>query len=473
VSTDGPALSWQYNGGSGVGQGSGTSGGTGTTSGGDLLDSFRVKPGTGGSTSGSTGGVSTDGPALSWQYNGGSGVGNGSGTSIGSGGTTSGGDLWDSFRVKPGTGGSTSGSTGGVSTDGPALSWQYNGGSGVGRITPLVYNPESDGPPVFHSGVWTGDDERVQFVQTADTGNKGTDEGDTSQSDGKSRARSWWGIRGWFLGDEPIDDGGSKVVQVAEMKGNLAEPLPITRHGESRSTYHTPIVIGHSLWPFPQVFRVPPESEATNTTQTDGSWVSSDEVEPLVLNGKPYVGLDGKPVMRPVMVWVPGRPRDADAWTDNAGQQWKTDQGEISAYGVPPSPPTLSQFVEAGADLLAAFYAGRSLQPRGQSPNLSSRNSNVPGSYRPNSPLPRCPNGGVLPSSPHPHTQLGTEIGRKVGPFTAAREFGSDGQPIRDIHFTDHGRPNVPGHVNPHQHRHIPNPTGGTPQYGPAEPFIP
>jgi hypothetical protein len=48
----------------------------------------------------------------------------------------------------------------------------------------------------------------VQFVQTADTGNQGTDEGNASQIDGKSRARSWWGIRGWFLGDEPIDDGG-------------------------------------------------------------------------------------------------------------------------------------------------------------------------------------------------------------------------------------------------------------------------
>jgi hypothetical protein len=44
-----------------------------------------------------------------------------------------------------------------VSTDGPALSSQYTGGSGIGSITPSVYNPESDGPPVFHSGVFTGD----------------------------------------------------------------------------------------------------------------------------------------------------------------------------------------------------------------------------------------------------------------------------------------------------------------------------
>ena len=133
VSTDGPALSSQYTGGSGVGKGSGTSSGSGgTTSGGDLWDSFSVKPGAGGSTSGSTGGLSTDGPALSSQYNGGSGAGKGSGTSSGSD-TTSGGDLWLSYSAGSGAGGSPSGSTGGVSTDGPALSSQYTGGSGGGK----------------------------------------------------------------------------------------------------------------------------------------------------------------------------------------------------------------------------------------------------------------------------------------------------------------------------------------------------
>jgi hypothetical protein len=32
----------------------------------------------------------------------------------------------------------------------------------------LVYNPESDGPPVFHSGVFTGDQGGVQFVNAGD-----------------------------------------------------------------------------------------------------------------------------------------------------------------------------------------------------------------------------------------------------------------------------------------------------------------
>ena len=231
VSTDGPALSSQYTGGSGVGKGSGTSSGSGTTSGGDLWDSFSAGSGAGGSTSGSAGGVSKDGPVLSSQYTGGSGAGKGSGTSSGSGGTTSGGDLWLSYGAGSGAGGSTAGSAGCVSKDGPALSSQYKegsiaggqdnrtagsvpnadlwrlywsspgagssssssdegtladdptisarytSGSGIGRITPLVYNPQSDGPPVFHSGVWTGDEGGVQFVQTADTGS-GQDGGD-------------------------------------------------------------------------------------------------------------------------------------------------------------------------------------------------------------------------------------------------------------------------------------------------------
>jgi len=113
----------------------------------------------------------------------------------GSGGTTSGGNLWDSFSAGSGAGGSTSGSTGGVSTDGPALSSQYTGGSGVGRITPLVYNPESDGPPVFYSGVFTGDHGSVQFVQTADTGspNAGTD---------PPNRPTWDDVKDWYSGPQ-------------------------------------------------------------------------------------------------------------------------------------------------------------------------------------------------------------------------------------------------------------------------------
>nr|NMN92076.1 RHS repeat-associated protein [Brenneria salicis ATCC 15712 = DSM 30166]RBP61173.1 RHS repeat-associated protein [Brenneria salicis ATCC 15712 = DSM 30166] len=91
------------------------------------------------------------------------------------------------------------------------------------------------------------------------------------------------------------------------------------------------------------------------------------------------------------------------------------------------------------------------------------------GSYRPDRPLPRDKNGNPVPDTDAPHTQLGSKKGRK-GTYTQAREWGYDENgklvPKRDIDFTDHGRPAK--HPNPHQHDYIPNPTGGTPQHGPA-----
>ena len=242
----------QYTGGSNAGtQGSGTNNG-GTLSGSDLWLLYGAGLGAGSSSSGASGGSSSNLLTLLSQYQEGSNVG---GQGNGTVGTLSHAELWRLYWSGAGTGSSSSGSDKGSLADDPAISAQYTGGSGGGRITPLVYNPESDGPPVFHSCVWTGDDGSVQFVQTADTGSpnagtdppnrptwddvkdwypgprlqfeleaelglydssdeeskpkdQGTGEGDTSQSDGKSRARSWWGIRGWFLGDDPIDDGG-------------------------------------------------------------------------------------------------------------------------------------------------------------------------------------------------------------------------------------------------------------------------
>jgi hypothetical protein len=82
-------------------------------------------------------------------------------------------------------------------------------------------------------------------------------------------------------------------------------------------------------------------------------------------------------------------------------------------------------------------------------------------------PLPNYPTGEPMPSSPYPHSQIGGTKGRK-GEYAQTREWGENGQPIRRIDWTDHGRPNE--HTNPHQHRFIPNPTGGTPRVGDAEP---
>jgi len=59
----------------------------------------------------------------------------------------------------------------------------------------LVYNPESDGPPVFHSGVFTGDEGSVQFVQTADTGNQ------NAGTDPPNRP-TWDDAKDWYSGPQ-------------------------------------------------------------------------------------------------------------------------------------------------------------------------------------------------------------------------------------------------------------------------------
>jgi hypothetical protein len=91
--------------------------------------------------------------------------------------------------------GSSSGSDNGSLANDPTISSQYTGGSGIGGITPLVYNPESDGPPVFHSGVFTGDEGSVQFVQTADTG---------SQNAGTAPPNrpTWDDVKDWYSGPQ-------------------------------------------------------------------------------------------------------------------------------------------------------------------------------------------------------------------------------------------------------------------------------
>jgi len=106
-----------------------TSGSGGTTSGGDLWDSYSTGSGAGGSTSGSTGGVSTNGPAPSSQYNGGSGVGQGSGTV----GTLTNAELWRLYWSGAGAGSSSGPANGSLASD-PTLAEKYASGSGGGMV---------------------------------------------------------------------------------------------------------------------------------------------------------------------------------------------------------------------------------------------------------------------------------------------------------------------------------------------------
>ena len=85
--------------------------------------------------------------------------------------------------------------------------------------------------------------------------------------------------------------------------------------------------------------------------------------------------------------------------------------------------------------------------------------------YASDRPLPKDKDGIPIPDTDAPHTQLG--IRKKQYP--QAREFDKDGNPVRDIDFTDHNSPEI--HPNPHQHPYKNNPNGGTPQRGPAQPL--
>ncbi len=102
-----------------------------------------------------------------------------------------------------------------------------------------------------------------------------------------------------------------------------------------------------------------------------------------------------------------------------------------------------------------------------KAPNISWKNTDV---YVPDRPLPRDPRTKEpVPETDVPHTELGTKKGTK-GKYPQAREFDAQGRPVKDIDFTDHGRPQ--DHPNPHEHQWKPNPTGGTPQRSPeAEPL--
>ena len=162
-----PVLSSRYNGGSNAGgQGNGTNS-SGTLSGSDLWLSY----GAGSGSASSSAGASSDSTSsflalLSQSKEGSSAGGQGNGTVS----PLTNAELWRLYWSGAGAGSSSSSSDEGSLADDPTISAQYTGGSGIGRITPLVYNPESDGPPGFHSGVWTGDVGGIQFVQVTDTG---------------------------------------------------------------------------------------------------------------------------------------------------------------------------------------------------------------------------------------------------------------------------------------------------------------
>ncbi len=145
-----------------------------------------------------------------------------------------------------------------------------------------------------------------------------------------------------------------------------------------------------------------------------------------------------------------------------------------------PAIPLIVEGVGLVVTAVAASYYGRKLgemwrehHPPATPPAPTTHNTTSTDAQRwfPRIPLPRAKDGTPKPTVPYPHTQVGTKEGRKK-PYPQSREwdYGKDGkvEPKKDIDWTDHGRPNE--HPDPHEHEYKPNPTGGTPQRGPAKP---
>ncbi|MEV8577403.1 RHS repeat-associated core domain-containing protein, partial [Elizabethkingia anophelis] len=148
----------------------------------------------------------------------------------------------------------------------------------------------------------------------------------------------------------------------------------------------------------------------------------------------------------------------------------------VTVYGRVTPPPRLSFFERIGNAINKGwdYITGNTkpevsqsientieqVKPENLSENIKPENA---GKYAPERDLPRVPKGESGEGEPLPDAealaQLGTKQGRK-GNYTQAREFDKNGKPVRDIDFTDHGRPQ--NHANPHQHRWEPNQTGGT-----------
>ncbi|MFG3349365.1 RHS repeat-associated core domain-containing protein [Streptomyces sp. NPDC048018] len=85
--------------------------------------------------------------------------------------------------------------------------------------------------------------------------------------------------------------------------------------------------------------------------------------------------------------------------------------------------------------------------------------------------LPRNKHGepvGDPAADGYPHTVLGQKKGRRET-YAQAREFDAEGKPVKDVDFTDHGRPR--DHDDPHQHPYNENSTGGSRSRGEAEPL--
>jgi RHS repeat-associated protein len=159
-------------------------------------------------------------------------------------------------------------------------------------------------------------------------------------------------------------------------------------------------------------------------------------------------------------------------YANNSPYTYTDPDGRAACMLIPPAPACVyvAGAVISGIGAIAtAPMAGEALGKVYNETTSDSGGEAQPGDAFPDEPLPVKPFGepAGVEGAAGPHTGLGTEEGSK-GSYPTAREIDAEGKPVRQIDFTDHGRPI--GHTNPHQHPYKENPTGGTRQRGEAEP---
>lgn len=96
----------------------------------------------------------------------------------------------------------------------------------IGRITPLIYAPLADGPPVYSYGIWNGDEGGPQFVNASD-GEGGPPPG----QDGATASVSWydWYRSFWRTEAKPVTPQSNQPRSADIPALGLPDQLPATR----------------------------------------------------------------------------------------------------------------------------------------------------------------------------------------------------------------------------------------------------
>gem|GEM_PF-1941960 len=145
--------------------------------------------------------------------------------------------------------------------------------------------------------------------------------------------------------------------------------------------------------------------------------------------------------------------------------------------GIVPAPATTGFPTTSTVCLLACINI---LTPGAFNPNISNNESDAgnagdkgtsgDGQYIPDRELPKTKDGVPVPDvDDAEHTQLGSRTSKSSGEdYRQTREWDNQGNPVKTTDWTDHNRKD---HTDPHDHRYLPNSTGGSPNRDKGQPM--